>query len=161
MTRSFSPKRKAAILKRFLPPHNQTVQSVSDQAGIAVSTLYNWRKAAKQEGYVMPGKKKSSDHWSGQDKLNVVVETASLTEQELSEYCRSKGLYPEQIAQWKSHFVESIEETPVSAKDKRAQQKKIRGLEKELRRKDKALAETAALLVLQKKLNTLWGDEDD
>lgn len=137
MTTGFSAERKAAILKKFLPPHQLTVQEVSDQENIAVSTLYNWRKAAKQEGYVMPGRNKSSDQWSGQDKLNVIVETASLTAEELSEYCRSKGLYPEQIEQWKSHFVESIEETPVSAKDKRAQQKKIRGLEKELRRKTK------------------------
>jgi hypothetical protein len=91
------------------------------------------------------------------------VETASLNEVELSAYCRRQGLYPEQISAWRDTCLQA--NASVSAKVDRAQHnaqtKKIKQLEAELRRKDKALAETAALLVLQKKVQAIWGEPED
>ena len=49
----------------------------------------------------MPAKKKKSETWSVEDKLATVIESASFNEIQLSEYCRRKGLYKEQIDQWK------------------------------------------------------------
>jgi transposase len=97
--------------------------------------------------------------------LAVVIEAAALNEEELAEYCRQKGLYVEQIVRWREAAAAGAEtQRPLSATERRELQqerKKSRKLAKELRRKDRALAETAALLVLQKKAQEIWGDEED
>jgi len=85
----------------LLPPNNKSVASVAREEGVADQTLYNWRKQAREQGQPVPGKKTTSDQWSHESKFAVVVETAALSESELGEYCRKKGLYPEQIKQWK------------------------------------------------------------
>ena len=72
-------------------------------------------------------------------------------------FLRSRGLHDAQLQQWRDQMIIGLEPKPL----KRAETKRIQELEKELRRKDKALAETAALLVLKKKAKEIWGDEDD
>jgi len=161
----YSPERKEAILKKLLPPYNKTVAEVADQEGISTASLYNWRRKARLEGVPVPGHKKSSDEWSGEAKFAVVVETAILSESELSEYCRKKGLYPEEVKAWKQDCLDGFSASPdrkrEALKQSKADKKQIRMLEKELRRKEKALAETAALLVLRKKLNAFYGEEPE
>src|SRR5690554_7856345 len=79
-----------------------TVAEVSRVEGIGLQTLYNWRDKAKLQGRSVPGKKPTSEQWSAEAKLAVVIETGSMNEAELSEYCRSKGLYVEQVKAWKA-----------------------------------------------------------
>lgn len=161
----YPPERKEAVLRKLLPPHNRTVTEVSEQEGISTATLYNWRTQAKLGGAPVPGRSKSSEHWSAEAKLAVVVETTPLTESELSEYCRKKGLYPEQVKTWKADCLAGFESTPArkaqALKQSKMDKKEIRRLEKELRRKEKALAETAALLVLRKKLNAFYEEDQE
>ena len=159
MTR-YSNERKVAVLDKLLPPHNLSVPEVAELEGISQGCLYNWLKQARLEGRPVPGSRKPTpDDWSSHDKFAVVLETASLNAQELSEYCRSKGLYPEQIERWKQTFIQAVDQVKPET-DSKASRKKIQQLEKEIRRKDKALAETAALLVLSKKLQALWAEEE-
>ncbi|MCW8128665.1 transposase [Microbulbifer halophilus] len=105
------------------------------------------------------------DNWSSEEKFCIVLETAPMTEAELSEYCRKHGLYPEQIEAWKvacmSANAESDEQSKRSQKTSKAEKKRIKKLETELRRKEKALAETAALLTLSKKAEAIWGHNDE
>ena len=161
----YSVERKASVLKKLLPPHNLSVSEVSELEGISEATLYNWRLQAKRQGVAVPGSGKTTDNWSAEAKFAVVVETATMNESELSEYCRSKGLYPEQIKTWKQACIEGQLDEAARRKQEREQakqdKKKIKELERELKRKEKALAETAALLVLRKKLNALWGENED
>ena len=105
----YSEERKAAVLRKLLPPNNQSVQAVSMEEGISDGTLYNWRNDAKKQGAPVPGSGKQTDEWSPEAKFAVVVETATMTEVELSEYCRSKGLYPEQIRAWKEACVDGTQ----------------------------------------------------
>ena len=113
----------------------------------------------------MPADPSNPESWSGENKLAVVIETAALNEEELAKYCRRKGLYVEQISRWREAAIAGAQTLrPLSAEERRELQqerKKTRQLEKEFRRKDKALAETAALLVLQKKAQAIWGDGED
>jgi len=157
-----SEERKSYILEQMLPPYNLSVSELSRKEGISAGTLYYWRKQLKLSGTLMPGNKPTTEQWSNADKLQVIIETANLTECKLSEYCRSKGLYKEQIAQWKDEFtnIPPVEKTLTRKEEKliRAENKQLK---RELRRKEKALAETAALLVLRKKLNALYGEEPD
>ncbi|WP_203524861.1 transposase [Sodalis ligni] len=157
----YSPERKAAVLDKLLPPHNMTVSALAQQEGISEATLYNWRIQAKLEGKPVPGANKTTEQWSTEARFAVIVETATLSQAELGEYCRRKGLYPEQIAQWKQDFLQTPQ--PDTRQSQKQAQKEIKGLKRELARKEKALAEAAALLVLRKKLNGYYGiaDEDD
>lgn len=161
----YSEARKAAILKKMLPPHNQSVNEVAESEGISQGTLYNWRSQAKQQGTPVPGSGKISDNWSAEAKLAVVIESAAMSESELSEYCREKGLYPEQVRDWKATCLSGHLSDAERRKQEREQSKKdkkrIKELERELNRKEKALAEAAALLVLRKKLTALWGEKED
>ena len=97
--------------------------------------------------------------------MAVVIETAALNESELSEYCRSKGLYPEQAKEWKQACLQGqLSETERRQQERgqaRQDKKEIKRLKRELERKEKALAEAAALLVLRKKLTALWGEKED
>lgn len=157
----YSEEFKASAIKQLKAPFNLSIQEVALEKGIARKTLYTWLKKAEEEVLSMPETPHvNPEKWSAQEKLNVVIETSSMTAQELGEYCRSKGLYPEQIKQWKKSCLQGFN-PPKADKDSKQNQKKIRQLEKEIKRKDKALAETTALLVLQKKLQTLWEDEDE
>lgn len=103
--------------------------------------------------------------WNAADKFAAVVESAAMNEAELSVYCRQKGFYPEQIRQWRE-ACEQANDWDHSRKQRlketrKADEKRIRELERELRRKEKALAETAALLVLRKKARAIWGEGED
>jgi transposase len=162
---SYSEERKQQILNKLLPPSNMTVAEVSRTEGIGVQTLYNWRDKAKQQGRPVPGSKPTSEHWSAEAKFATVLETASLNEAELSEYCRAKGLYVDQVKAWKADalrgFMSSREQELEAKRQRQADHKEIKQLKAELRRKEKALAETAALLVLRKKLNALWENDNE
>ena len=162
---SYSEERKQQILNKLLPPSNMTVAEVSRIEGIGVQTLYNWRDKAKQQGRPVPGSKPTSEHWSAEAKFATVLETASLNEAELSEYCRAKGLYVDQVKAWKANalrgFMSSREQELEAKRQRQADHKEIKQLKSELRRKEKALAETAALLVLRKKLNALWENDNE
>src|SRR5690606_27564355 len=91
-----------------------TVAEVSRVEGIGLQTLYNWRDEAKLQGRPVPGHKSTPDQWSAEAKLAVVIESGSMNEAELSEYCRAKGLYVEQVKAWKADslrgFVSSREQ---------------------------------------------------
>ncbi len=163
--RSYSEERKQAVLRKMMPPVNTPVPQLVTETGISDCTLYTWRKEARLRGMVVPGDGKNAEEWSSENKFAVVLETASLNQAELAEYCRKKGLYVDQVSAWKQICMQANAAGEEKSKEfKRLsarEEKQIQSLKKELRRKDKALAETAALLVLRKKADAIWGDTED
>ena len=161
--KQYSEEFKSSIIAKMLPPNNVPVPDLARDTGIPKDTLYSWRIKHRRPNGNGAMKKVPSDSLSSAEKFSVVMETASLNEAELSEYCRRKGLYPEQINAWRESCMQA--NTSVSPKVDRArlttQSKQIKQLEAELRRKDKALAEAAALLVLQKKVRAIWEETED
>ena len=99
--RRYSEAVKADVRRRMSPPQRQSVAQISAELGIHVVTLYNWRKAWRLQGEVVPASEKDPDGWSATDKFTVVLETAGLNATELSAYCRERGLYPEQVERWR------------------------------------------------------------
>ena len=160
----YSDKRKEAVLAKLQAPYNRSVAELAREEGISAATLYNWRKQARSRGRLLPNASATTEAWSSQEKFNAVLETASLTEQELGEYCRRRGLYPEQIQRWRASCEQANERSDLAqarqAEASKADRRRLRELERELRRKDAALAETAALLALRKKVQAIWGDEE-
>jgi len=158
----YSPERKEAVLRKMLPPHNRRIAELAKEEGISEATLYNWRKAARAEGRLLPDGGQSPEGWSAADKFAAVVETAALNEAELSAWCRERGLYPEQVRSWRRACAQANDWDRQQADRLRAERKadreRLKALERELKKKEKALAETAALLVLSKKAEAIWGD---
>ncbi|KEQ17085.1 transposase [Endozoicomonas numazuensis] len=161
----YSEEFKASVVQKMMPPNNVPVAQLSRETGITEATLYTWRKKTRAQGVPVPGDGLNPEQWRSEDKFAVVLETAALNETELSEYCRKKGLFPEQIAQWKTACLtanaEAAEQRKLLAEERKQDKKIIKNLERELNRKDKALAETAALLVLAKKTRAIWGERED
>lgn len=162
---NYSPELKEALLRRMLPPNNESITRISKEEGISEQTLRNWRDKARASGVAAPGTDALSDDWSTQDKFLIVVETAGLNETELAEYARKKGLYVEQIKAWRDACMNAnggvAQEAARLNKELKESEKERKKLEKELARKEKALAEAAALLVLRKKADAIWGDPED
>ena len=160
----YSPERKQAILDKLLSPTLISIAQLARDENIAEQTLYNWRNRAKQQGKTVPTNSKTQEI-SPETKLAIIIDTAKLNETELAEYCRNKGLYPEQIAQWKAQsltgFSTSEQQTAQVRRQHQTDQKQIKQLKQEIKRKDKALAEAAAILILRKKLDTLWGEDEE
>ncbi len=156
---------KEAAVRKMMPPNAVPVRAVSQETGVSDVTLYKWRKEYRDRGVAVPGDDVNPENWVPQDKLAVVIETAGFNAVELSEYCRKKGLYPDQIERWREAALkgygrdEALQQQQVNGR--KEDRRKIKQLESELRRKEKALAEAAALLVLRKKAQAIWGEDED
>jgi transposase-like protein len=146
----------------MLPPHNRPLSELAREEGISEPTLYNWRKEARSQGRLLPDAEREPEGWSSRDKFAAVLETAALNEAELAEYCRKRGLYPEQVRVWREACEQANDwDRSQNRRLREAQQcerKRRKQVERELERKEKALAEAAALLVLRKKAVAIWGD---
>jgi len=158
----YSSGMKAAIVKRVLPPADESVSEVSRETGVSAATIHSWKKQASQgmldlgDGGVRP-----RDRGAG-EKLTLLLESKAVSAEEHGEWLRSRGLHSEHLPLWEQELREIVTE-----KEKQRQQqlselkRKNKELEKELARKEKALAEAAALLVLKKKVQAIWGDDED
>lgn len=160
---------KARMVERMAGPTRISATRLSREAGVPQSTLSRWLKNARSLGS-MNGEQnddrerpKSTRQWSAEQKLEVVLKAASLSEEELGPFLRREGLHSAQIDEWREQAISAL---GAAAKKSRrrgpsAEAKRVKELERELLRKDRALAEVTALLALKKKLEAIWGDEDD
>lgn len=164
MSKQYTNEFKASMIKKMMAPNEIAVSTLSKEKGISESALYKWRLDYQTKGHVVPETATNTNNWTSSNKLAAVIETAAMNEAELGEYCRKKGLYTNQIKDWKASALSGYEQTEQIKNSKRLSrqkdQKKIKMLEGELRRKEKALAETAALLVLSKKWQAIWGENE-
>lgn len=161
-TRKYTDIEKEKLTKRLLPPENCSPTKLSRETGISKSTLSTWKYKALQSN------EKSEDKLSQEDKFRIVMETYTMSEIELSKYCRSHGYYVDDVKVWRQNCIEGngqkskdIKKNTELKSSLSEERKKTKKLEKDLRRKEKALAETAALLVLRKKLDAIFEDNED
>jgi transposase-like protein len=159
---------KADVKRRMSPPARQSVAQISKELGIHLATLYAWRKAWRLQGEVVPASEKAPEGWSSADKFTVVLESSGLNATELGAFCRERGLYPEQVDRWRQAAQDANANSMLTMADQKdlekrhqADQREIKRLQQELRRKDKALAEAAALLMASKKIQAYWGEDGE
>ena len=108
-------------------------------------------------------KNKRPQDWTAREKLTAVIESGGLDDEKLGAFLRENGLHETHLEQWRIQMLEGLNgRQPMSSKNraKTSDTKKIQYLERELKRKELALAEAAALLILKKKVREIWGDED-
>jgi transposase-like protein len=161
---------RTKLVQKMLLPNARPVSALAREAGVPEGTLFRWKKETILGGMTAdrPDDKtspptKPPQQWSGEEKLAVVLEAAAVPEAELGAFLRRKGLHAAQLAEWRKQMLAALEGRGSKADRKAAnvEARRVKKLEHELKRKDKALAEAAALLILKKKAQAIWGDEDD
>ena len=152
---------KDRVVARLLPPESTAVESVSRDVGVSAATLERWRaEALANAAGRQPGS--GSQRWTAAARLEAVIATAAMDEATRSAWCREHGLYPAELDGWKQDAIAGLgEPRGASAAEAKQDRRRIKELERELHRKDKALAETAALLVLSKKLLAVFPAGED
>ena len=164
---------KARMVQRLSAPERESGASLSRETGVPQSTLSRWRNQAgrvRVRGVMHEGSMTNDARpgavprrpkdWSAEEKLRFVVKAMTVSDEELGELLRRSGLHEADYQAWKTTMLGALK-VPAKRGSSSKERKKLQKLERELRRKDKALAETAALLVLQGKTQALWGDEGD
>ena len=140
----YSNEFKERAVARLLPPESAEISRVSQEIGVSVATLERWRADAR---------------------LEAVIATAAMDEAQRNAWCREKGIFPSDLEQWRESAMAALAqpaEARATPQETKQDRRRIKELEKDLRRKEKALAETTALLVLSKKLEAIFpagGDE--
>jgi len=155
--KTYSLEFKEQALRKALDRGQRTLQDVADEINLSLGTLKNWLKEYdKIQSPSLPTNTPALN-WTPAQRLAALCESYALKDQDLNAWCREKGLFEHQLRQWQDEFSQDGR-NHVHQADAALRQIKQKNdqLERELRRKDKALAETAALLVLQKKFQTLW-----
>lgn len=163
--RRYTKEEKEKLISRMLPPESISISNLSLETGISRSTLATWK--TKAMGSQIEDNNTSNKKISSREKFLIVMETYTMSENDLARYCRKNGLYVEEVKQWRSSCiaandgVKNINKSSTLEGQLKEEKKKSKELEKDLRRKEKALAETAALLVLRKKLDAIFGENEE
>ena len=155
----YTREEKDRLTARLFPPENCSLADLTLETGISKSTLSTWKSKAAR------GKTVRKNTLSSKEKFIRILETYTMSEAELSRYCREKGIYTEDIKKWRVSCIDANGAESADTKELKLKlqddKKKIKSLEKELSRKEKALAETATLLVLRKKLTAILGESEE
>lgn len=147
-----------------------TLGDLAEEWGVGRSTVQRWIRESRTTPAIKTGypsepmkTEKRPQDWSIDERLAMVITCGALDDVGVSELCREQGIYPYHVEQWKTDFAEGASDKDKISERTEAKQLKQENkeLKKALRRKEKALAETAALLVLQKKMDAMWGNDED
>lgn len=165
---------KAQMVQKLTRPEGPSATELSKEVGVHQSTLSRWVRQARsvpeawtetrsipdEPRRTMPSRRPQD--WTGEEKYAVVMEAASVADEDLGAWLREKGLHEANLKQWRQEMITGLAKPKARSSSKpSAEARRIRELERELARKEKALAEAAALLILKKKAQALWGDEAD
>ena len=148
---------KDRAVARLLPPESAALDLVARDVGIGAGTLERWREDAQSR----PARGRA---WTAGTRLEAVITTAAMSEAGKSAWCREHGVYPVELDKWRTSCTAALaapEEARASPQATRQDRKRIKELERDLLRKDRALAETVALLVLSKKVAVIFNKGED
>jgi transposase-like protein len=153
--------KEQALVKVYNRGNEQSIQSVANELNIHLTTLKTWMKQKEQDVKPAPPKSKRPEDWSSEERFTALQKTYNLIGEDLNAWCRERGVFIYQLEQWKTDFCSQGDSVGKreEARILRTLKEEKQSLERELLRKDKALAEAAALLVLQKKFRALLGGE--
>lgn len=150
----YDKKFKEKAVKRVIQEKgNKNTQEIARELGVCKATLYKWVQS-ESTGFQKEGS------FTPTQQLKMLKETYHMNDEELNAYCRKKGIFAHQLKEFEESFLTQKPKQQDSKKELEEERLKNKQLAKELRRKEKALAETAALLVLQKKFQALFQDEE-
>ena len=149
---------KNRMVQRLIGPSAMSANALAHEVGVGQTVLSRWLRESRNVGLMSPSPNKKK-RWTGAEKLRVLSAARGLGEHELGALLRREGLHATDLVAWQTAAEAALNEGGRPSPS--TETTRIRELERELRRKDAALAETAALLVLKKKVQSIWGDADD
>ena len=152
---------KSAMIQKFLSDDNIGIGQFSRDIGIPESSLRDWIRASEAGKLYSMDKQKHHTRWDSAKKFSTIMEYEKVPDEDKGKWLRTNGLKYEHIEVWKKELTSELSKPKTKNKDKKEDKKKIVALEKEIRRKDKALAEVTALLTLKKKADILFGKVDE
>lgn len=170
MAKAYSPEFREQMIAKLISPRGPSVYELAAKVGVHQTTLSRWLREAttvrrtmsdEQQNGGRPPRARRPEDLSPADKLRILREAARREGHELGAFLRREGVHEADLERWRSTADEAALAALAGRRQRSAEQKRLRKLESELRRKDKALAEAAALLVLEKKVQALWGDRED
>jgi transposase len=159
----YSNEFKSKMVTKLLSPGGPSFTVLSEETGVHHTSLRQWVKAYGN-GTSMTKKSKAPSKFTPEEKFQILLETASLKDQSLGDYLRKKGLHSAQLAEWKLEAIEAMKSSPGRPKkdpEVLELRHKEKRLEKELHRKDRALAKMPARIILLKKSRLIWGDAEE
>ncbi len=137
------------------------MKSVAEEINVNPWTLKNWMKSQQAQSI---SKESTSERrpkdWSLSERFQLLLESHGLDEEARNVLCREKGIFPHHLRQWREAFETGPSALQMNRSEVRELKEANKALQRELKRKEKALAEAAALLVLQKKYQALWEEKD-
>lgn len=157
------------MVRKMTGPDAVSASALSREMGVSQTVLSRWLRLAGDQVLCAPQKRsqgamsvsKRPKDWSPEERFRVVLEAQSLSEEELGAFLRKKGLHEAHLLEWREQMLSALaQRSPSKSSKNSSEQRQIRELQRELDRKDKALAEAAALLVLQKKARILFGGDE-
>jgi transposase len=160
MYQHYSEQFKKTAVQKYLSRGNRSVTAIAQEMGTTPFSIYQWAKSYKKGLTVVNTTPRSPQDYSPSEKLDALLEYSRTPEAEKGEWLRKNGLTDEKITCWCDMAKVGLGKKP-DVRDAADDKRKIKNLEKELNRKEKALAETAALLVLQKKIAEIYGSEEE
>ncbi len=163
---------KARMVQRLAAPGGPSATQMAEEVGVPQSTLSRWLRRAGRfaedpaalpvETSRRPMPSKRPQDWTAEEKLQALIEAAAVPEEQLGPFLRRQGLHQAQLQDWRQQVLSGLRQRPArSSKKSTTEARRLRELERELARKEKALAEAATLLILKKKVGAIWGDEAD
>lgn len=153
----YSPAFKSRMLRRLIGPSALSANALAKEVGVGQELLSRWLRESRTVEDMASSKRKK---WTGAEKLRVVIAARGLSETELGALLRREGVHESDLTAWQAAAEAALNDASRRG-PRSADAQRIHELERELRRKNAALAETAALLVLKKKVQAIWGDGDD
>jgi transposase-like protein len=154
--------KEQALVKAFARSGDQSVRSIAADLGMNLGTLRDWMKQAARARTKSPARAVHASDWTPAQRLLALQESHGLGEEALNAWCRERGLFTHDLTQWHRDFCEAAGAVGRGAETDELRQLRLTNgqLQRDLNRKEKALAEAGALLVLQKKYRALWAAED-
>jgi transposase-like protein len=158
--RKFSDEQKQMWVKKFLTRGSVPIEVFCRQNALSSTAIYKWVAIWGRTPDMKP-LARSPQHWTPEEKFKAVMAFDALEPEEQGAYLRREGVHADHIDMWREKMTKSL---ALESHDKRSERGelvyKILDLEKELARKEKALAEAAAIIILKKKADLLWGAEE-
>jgi transposase len=151
-----------ALIKVYSRGDNRTIRDVAEEMNVSYVTLKNWvKRKSLDDVSASAAKEKRPEDWKRDEQLDALLETHGLSDEALHAWCRAHGIFSHHLDSWRTGFVTQEVATPAAEGGVlKALKNENEELKADLLRKEKALAEAAALLVLQKKFRALWDNAD-
>jgi len=158
----YSAQFRNTVLKKLLPPESRSALSLAREYNLSVATIYGWKAKMRDGTLNTEDGVQSNRSRQLAEKFSLLLESRSVGDETIGEWLRENGLHSQHLTVWEQEVRDAVTKSEKEAREELvAAKKKIREQERELARKEKALAEAAIIITAQKKISAMFLDPKD